>query len=149
MKALSVMEPWVFCTFHLGKDVENRDWQTHYRGPLVICSSARIESGWNETTYLYWRSKMPWEIIKMLPPRWDHFKTVLRPGMALGIVDITDCLHATSGSPWAVPGQWHWTLNNQRSFHRPFPIKGSLGLWDIDDDLVSAALTTNNERQIR
>ncbi len=140
MKALSVMEPWVYAIFQLGKDVENRVWPTEHSGPLVICSSAKIEPGWNEGTYLDWRAAMPWEIVRLLPNRWDHFKTVLRPGMALGVVDLVHCQPGGSNSPWAQPGQWHWLLENPRSFDRPFPVKGSLGLWDINDALVAAAL---------
>lgn len=134
------MEPWVFSMFHLGKDIENRTWATGHRGQLVICSSARIEPGWNEKEYLSFRAHMPWEITRLLPVRYDHFKTVLRPGMALGIVDLTDCQFDVSNSPWAVSGQWHWKLENPRSFQRPFPISGKLNLWDIDDDRVKAAL---------
>ena len=39
MKALSIRAPWWFCILHNGKDIENRDWSTRYRGPVLIHAS--------------------------------------------------------------------------------------------------------------
>jgi len=36
MKALSIRQPWAWAILHAGKDVENRTWQTFYRGPLLV-----------------------------------------------------------------------------------------------------------------
>lgn len=38
--ALTVRQPWAWCIEH-GKPVENRTWQTRYRGPLAIHAGAR------------------------------------------------------------------------------------------------------------
>jgi hypothetical protein len=39
MKALSIIMPWPWLIFHYGKDVENRNWKTDYRGTLLIHAS--------------------------------------------------------------------------------------------------------------
>jgi len=39
MKALSVRQPWAWLIAHGLKPVENREWETHYRGPVLIHAS--------------------------------------------------------------------------------------------------------------
>lgn len=40
MRALSIRQPWAFAIFHLGKQVENRDFEGfNYRGPILIHAS--------------------------------------------------------------------------------------------------------------
>ncbi|MFP4538873.1 MAG: ASCH domain-containing protein [Dichotomicrobium sp.] len=36
MKALSIRQPWAWLILHAGKDIENRDWPTHFRGRFLI-----------------------------------------------------------------------------------------------------------------
>jgi hypothetical protein len=36
MKALSIHQPWAWAIAKGLKDIENRTWRTHYRGPLLI-----------------------------------------------------------------------------------------------------------------
>jgi hypothetical protein len=43
VKALTIRQPWAYAILRLGKDVENRSWRTHYRGPLLIHAAARPE----------------------------------------------------------------------------------------------------------
>ena len=39
MKALSLRQPWASLIIYGGKDIENRRWETKYRGPLLIHAS--------------------------------------------------------------------------------------------------------------
>lgn len=41
MKALSIKEPWASRIARGGKTIETRTWSTAYRGPLLLCGSAR------------------------------------------------------------------------------------------------------------
>ncbi len=36
MKVLSVQQPWASLIAECGKDIENRNWSTNYRGPVAI-----------------------------------------------------------------------------------------------------------------
>src|SRR5690348_2447825 len=36
MKALSIRQPWAWLILHAGKDIENRDWSTRFRGQVLI-----------------------------------------------------------------------------------------------------------------
>jgi hypothetical protein len=42
MKALSIRQPWAELILRGEKDVENRSWLTHHRGPLLIHASKTL-----------------------------------------------------------------------------------------------------------
>ena len=64
--------PWAQAIVHLGKDVENRPWRTHYRGRILIQASLKIERE---------------EALKLkLDP--DELPT----GAIVGSVEIVDCI---------------------------------------------------------
>jgi len=44
MKAISLWQPWAWAILHAGKDVENRTWPTHHRGPLLLHVAKRRTS---------------------------------------------------------------------------------------------------------
>ena len=126
MKALSVKEPWASLIIFGSKDTENRVWRTLHRGPIVICASATLDhknsTGW-EPWYLY------------------HDDRDVQPGFALGVVEIVGC-DKDMLSVWDELGQFHFRLDNKRPFLAPFAVKGTLGMFNIDDQLVAAALAT-------
>ena len=39
LKALSIRQPWAWLIVNGFKDVENRNWRTHWRGRLLIHAS--------------------------------------------------------------------------------------------------------------
>ena len=145
MRALSVLEPWATLIMHYGKDIENRTWYMKWRGPLVICASARIEPGWDQ---MYWDSLLSYisdEYIEKwnLPREWKELKSVCRPGYALGTVNVVGCKEGPdNGSctpPWEQPWQFHIKLTNAIPFTTPFPQKGQLGIFHVSDSLVKGA----------
>src|SRR5262245_54509744 len=42
MKAVCLIQPWASLVVHGVKKFETRSWATKYRGPLLICASAKI-----------------------------------------------------------------------------------------------------------
>mgnify|MGYP006363525131 CR=1 FL=1 len=36
MKALSIRAPWWWAILYAGKDIENREWATRFRGPVIF-----------------------------------------------------------------------------------------------------------------
>lgn len=145
MKALSLTRPWTWLVLHGGKDIENRVWQTSYRGPLLVHGAL---------------SKDPDAIapfLDLVPPAvrpalGDALRTTSAPGYwtgLLGVVEVVDCCNSQTGryqewlacdcGPWAMPGQAHWQLANPRPFAEPIPCKGALGLWTPASDLLTAA----------
>lgn len=114
-RALSVRQPWAQAIVHLGKDVENRPWRTHYRGRILIQAALKIERE---------------EALKLkLDP--DELPT----GAILGSVEIVDCIR-NSKSKWTSRGQWHWILKNPRYLAKPIPFKGALGFIRVPPRLL-------------
>lgn len=130
MRALSVKEPWATLILRHGKDTENRTWEMRYRGPLVIHASLKPDFGPRDWEDVRWSFTCPGVFIPpvTLPERYEDIG--IMPGYALGIVDVVGCDRKQT-SRWDMPYQWHIRLANPRPFARPFPVKGQLGIFDI------------------
>lgn len=135
MKALSIRSPWWWYILHAGKDIENRDWPTRYRGPVLIHASK------------WWRRMDVWDDVfdvQHLMAGRDDFTTpcgnFLRDGMSkigghiVGVAEIVDCV-TSSDSPWFA-GPYGFKLASVSAFKVPFPCKGALGLFEVPDDFV-------------
>ncbi|MEN6356596.1 MAG: ASCH domain-containing protein [Armatimonadota bacterium] len=116
MKALSVKQPAANKIASGEKTVELRTWPTKYRGPVLIVSSKRPD--------------------------------IEPAGCALAIVDIADCQpmrqeHVASACCGQLyPECFAWILTNVQKI-KPFPMRGSLGLYEVDIDQFSL---DNNDR---
>lgn len=105
MKALSIKQPWATMLALGIKTIETRTWPTKYRGKFLITASSS--------------------------PKING----LLSGYAIGIAEIIDCRPMTKEDQVAAccevyPGAWSWVLNGARLIV-PFPIKGSLKLFDV------------------
>ena len=110
VKCLSIRQPWAQAIFELGKNIENRTWATHYRGPLLIHASKRID-----------REAMA---------NWGR-PGALATGAILGVVELTDIVEH-SRSMWAAPDFYHWLLADARLFELPILYSGRLGLFEVE-----------------
>lgn len=107
MKALSVKQPWANMIARGEKTIELRSWGTRHRGDLIICSSK---------------------------------KPYIEPaGCALAIVNMVDCRRATQkdeeracSTVW-LDVDFAWVFENIRRL-TPWPIKGAMGLFDIEHE---------------
>jgi hypothetical protein len=124
MKVLSVKNPWAYLIIFgidLGpekggirfKDVENRTWETLYRGPLLIHASRKLDENFPS---------------EQLPPgvKWEDYN-----GRILGKVDLEKCVR-NSKSLWAEPGMFHWVFRDPEPLRVMINICGHLGLWDYE-----------------
>jgi ASCH domain len=109
-KAISVRDPWARAIF-AGKDVENRQWFTNYRGPLLIHCGLRVD-----------------EEAKHIAKRVAHIPQ--RGGHVIGIVQLLDCT-IDFPSDWAEKNAYHWVLTHASLLSKPFPYRGKLGLMTI------------------
>lgn len=116
MKVLTVRQPWASLIIGGHKDIENRSWTTHYRGPLAIHAGQATDQGGLRACR------------ELLPE-------VLPHGSVLGIVDLVDVV-TDSRSRWAEPGLYHWVLKNPRTLGKPIPVAGKLGLWTPSPSLA-------------
>ena len=120
MKALSIRQPWAYMILHCGKDIENRDWSTGYRGRVLIHASKGMTR--NE-----WISAWDWAKDMGLSIRPPPIAIIERGGI-VGSVEIVDCV-TDSDSEWFC-GTYGFVLRNPIIL--PFkPYKGQLGFFEI------------------
>jgi len=121
MKCISVRPIWAWLIAHGYKDVENRTWPTKHRGPILIHASAALRAADYKSALAAIDSSglhIPVPVLTELP----------RAGI-VGVASLIDCV-LSSSSPWFV-GTHGFLLKAQRPV--PFcPIKGRLGLFDVD-----------------
>ncbi len=131
------MQPWLGIVL-LGKDIENRNWPTQYRGPVLLHASKT----WDKESF-------PFE--KKTGRFWSNSKLPFPEGMSwemegypqggfCGMVTITDCV-ARSNSPWFF-GKYGFVLKDARAVTFT-PLRGQLGFFDVPDDIVQKLLSTS------
>lgn len=137
MKALTICQPFA----HLiclpddddrAKRIENRTWETMYRGPILI--HAGKSKAWLED---------------------DNFGIPLDEmvfGAIVGVANLADCFHvqhsyeaACRRRPWIAGHKWVggpfcFVLSEVRRFETPIPYRGAQGFFDVPKDVVSEAL---------
>jgi hypothetical protein len=104
-KAISLKQPWANLVASGKKTIETRKWTTKYRGDLVICSSQN--------------------------PKIEPY------GKALCIVELYDIKPMTKKDEKKAcikvyPKANAWYLKNIRQITPPIPVKGSLGIFNIE-----------------
>lgn len=114
MKTITVLQPWAHLVIHGPKRIENRNWPTKFRGPLLIHagkSTARLG---------------------------DYAPTPdgMTFGAIIGAVLVVDCvpLASVQGQPFA-EGAWCWLLDAPTACD-PIPATGNLSLWQFPDELL-------------
>jgi hypothetical protein len=104
-KALSIRQPWCHRILHEGKDVENRDWPTHFRGDVLI-HAAISKSELDRDEY-------------------DEYQF----GGIVGIMEIVDCV-TKKESPWFF-GAYGFVIRNARPIEL-IPCVGALSFFTPD-----------------
>lgn len=118
LPALSIRQPWAWLIVNGFKDIENRTWNTSYRGTFLVHASKTLD-----TVGIAWvRNKFD---IPMPEP--DDFER----GGVVGIVQLVDVVTAHD-SPW-FEGSYGFVLADAHPI--PFiPIRGQMGFFPIAID---------------
>ena len=142
MKALSIRSPWWWFILHAGKDIENRDWFTQFRGTVLIHASkwwVNNDAMDDIMAALSCCGKRRAEVTRSLSI--DGLRDCR--GCLVGTVRIEGCV-TRSESPWFF-GDYGFVLRNPEPLPHPIPFKGALGFFDVPDDLILAG-RLNHER---
>lgn len=154
MKALSVKQPYasLICTPRedntlLGiKDIENRTWQTHYRGKIYIHATAKAAKEpyqifTDEQASVFIESDLDFNMLQ-------SYKENSR---IIGEVEIVDCVinhpsiwaektpFVQTGNKIFYPNKpvYNWVLANPVLYEMPIlNVKGKLSFWEPDIDIV-------------
>ena len=126
-RVLSIRQPWGWAitvprTEELRKTIENRDWKTHYRGPLLIHAGLKPE-------------KRTPELIRFLEMATGlELPAELPLGGIVGKAKLVDVLEK-SNSHW-FSGKYGLVLRDAKPL--PFiPCKGQLGIYYPDAELIA------------
>jgi|694.fasta_scaffold58428_4 hypothetical protein len=135
MKALTIRQPWAGMVMEGNKKIENRGWETDYRGPLLIhTGTKKPHSSWLEddsdeqdgSGYLVQNETLRYA-----------------SGVILGTVELVDILtrkEALKKFPKQkefmeqkiIVGPYCWIFENPKVFKKFIPCKGQLKLWNYD-----------------
>ncbi|HLW39173.1 MAG TPA: ASCH domain-containing protein [Brumimicrobium sp.] len=137
MKTISIKQPWASLIAHGIKDVENRTWQTKYRGEVLIHTSAKLAG-----TLFSELSPMQKKAVNNYLLENPNALNFTPTSVIIGKVEIVDCVQ-NFPSVWSevdLTGTkpiWNWVLRNPVLFSKPiFNVKGKLNFWDFDDSLL-------------
>ena len=117
--AISVRQPWAWLIFH-GKNVENRNWRTQFRGRVAIHAALGMTGIEYEDAVRFVRRFNP-QLAAVMPKRQDLVR-----GSILGDVDLTGCEEFVE-SHWFV-GAFGFTLRDPRPIE-PVQCRGQLGFF--------------------
>jgi hypothetical protein len=131
-KGLSIKEPWASAIAFAGKDIENRSWQCHYRGPLGIHASNSFDPecleeklrqvrGGKKNTLAQWIAK------GQRSRGYDPGDELVKPSHIVAIGMLVDCVQR-SASPW-FGSKWGWVIEGVIPIV-PIPWTGGLSTWD-------------------
>lgn len=125
MKVLTIREPWASLIINGYKKYEFRSWKTNYRGKILIHTSQKIEK-------------------EMLSRFKDYNLNCVR-GSIIGEAELTDCilvdeefnqnLRKTDNVVYGKSNhveKYAWKLENIKKYDKTIPMKGKLGLWNIE-----------------
>jgi hypothetical protein len=86
MKALSIQQPWAWAILYAGKDVENRNWPTKFRGQFAV----HAPLGFDDEGFTFLRVRLG----ATAPIKGDFPR-----GGIVGTAVVADCIES-SASPW-------------------------------------------------
>lgn len=123
MKAITIKQPWASLICEGIKDIENRTWNTKFRGIVLIHAGAKDFDFRGQMTSEYQR---------------EFIKGIEKPyvkGAIIGSVEIVDCVKSIDNpnKVWGNMYCYHWVLANPIMFTKPIPAKGKLSFWNYPD----------------
>jgi hypothetical protein len=119
MRALSIRQPWAWLIVQGHKRVENREWRTNYRGPLLIHAAKVAAKGYFQEV-----AEMVEQEFGITVPARDQIEL----GGVVGMASLTDCVSELD-DPWFT-GPHGLLLSGAR----PLPFhacKGALGFFHV------------------
>lgn len=127
MKAISIRQPWCWAILNAGKDMENRQWPTRFRGPVLLHAAKGMTRDEYEdclsTMHAISRTH-PFQSGLALPRFYE-----LERGGVVGRMEIVNCWD-NHQSPWFF-GRYGFEIRNVEPL--PFyPCKGALGFFDLE-----------------
>jgi hypothetical protein len=131
MKALSLTQPWAWLVLHGGKNIENRRWNTQFRGEFLLHAAKGMKRADYESAQQLADQLLGYQFAHDMP-----LPEQLERGGIVGVAELFDVVPPEKDLPesfrgsirWHFPEQFGFRLRNVRPL--PFlPCKGALGFW--------------------
>lgn len=125
MKALSIKQPWAICNLpdQFKKDIENRTWDTKFRGEFLVHAS----KGFDAVGY----ERMRWYLHELGYKGEIPTKKEFVLGAIIGKTELVDVTQKAR-SRW-FEGIYGFKLKNTVAFKTPIPYKGQLNFFNVDE----------------
>jgi hypothetical protein len=152
MKALSLRQPWCWAILGAGKRIENRQWNTHYRGPILLhaakgCTDREMRDGLQWMTDAGVVQRAVWADGPLLDMRRggivgrarlvDVIPACRANGRAVELAHMVARVHHVD-LRWWMPEQYGFVLADVEPL--PFtPHPGALNLFNVPDDVAARA----------
>ncbi|USQ97289.1 ASCH domain-containing protein [Caulobacter sp. RL271] len=127
--ALSILQPWAWLIVNGYKDIENRKWRTHRRGPILIHTGKGIDQDAHADMLrgvhpCYDLGHLPADVHEAYRQTWEA--GLIRRGGIVGQATITGC--ETQHRSWWFCGPFGFTLTD--ALPLPFmPLSGARGFF--------------------
>src|SRR6266704_3971421 len=133
MKALSIQQPWAYLICQGHKDIENRDWNTVYRGLVLIHAGKQVDGKFfandGKTVFLPYAERVCGNAVAAIMPQ--NFEDYERGGI-VGYATLKEVV-TKSDSPW-FRGKYGFVLTQRHSVDF-IPLRGQLGLFDVPSEI--------------
>lgn len=136
MKALTLIQPWLWSIVDGPKRVENRKWKPW---PEVVGQTIALHAG---KTYDDEAADILREY-ELEPPA----RGVCIQSAIVGVARVASFVRGEAGDPIVMPdqmkwffGPYGWLLEDVRKLREPVPCKGALALWRLPPAIEAAVL---------
>ena len=123
MKALSIRQPWAWLIVNGYKNIENRSWNTKFRGPVLIHASSRKPTVAEVMLAREILRQTAGADASLRMPKPEHFEL----GGFVGMATITGTCERSS-SPWFFGPVGYQLVDARKLKFRPF--KGRLSFFE-------------------
>lgn len=128
--ALSISRPWTTAILRHGKNVENRSWQTNYRGPIYLHAAKSWDPAAAPFDIAVNRLSLSEGMRLAIDEPSRHPTGIVAVARLTGICSVwPDGRGPCDCGAWAARGQYHWQLAGVVALPEPVPCRGFQGLW--------------------
>jgi len=149
MKALSLRQPWANAVLFLDKHIENRKWNTKFRGEFLIHAAKGMTQLEHVNAVVFCEDVLELQytskVTQALRLSALNFGGIVGKARLVDVVPPRDEF-VPAGVETHYPStvrEWRWHMREQFGFvladitPLPFvPCKGALGLWEVPEDVL-------------
>jgi hypothetical protein len=132
LKCLSIKQPWAWLIANGLKDIENRDWTTNHRGPLLIHAGKAVDKDCfvGDQINFDFFEQFGSEVVDAMP----RHKRDYALGCIIGQADLVGVVEDSSNQ-WFC-GTYGFVLENAQASTNPIIYTGKLKLFDVSQSVI-------------